>query len=201
MTTEEPKPATATTGRGRRPALHEVTHLSPPGADAGSAGPTAAPDPASSSQVSAIHAQVQQVEALLAAVRETVGSLTDASVRLEREVGHALQAAQGRGPGHPRADRPSASHPAQAAVERAALLEAVENRAVIEQAKGMLMLKHRCDADSAFGLLVEISRRERRKVRDIAGDIVRSGTRPRRVVDVTDAAMSSGRVADQVRAR
>ncbi|MGZ4602236.1 MAG: ANTAR domain-containing protein, partial [Kineosporiaceae bacterium] len=36
--------------------------------------------------------------------------------------------------------------------ERAALLEAVEHRAVIEQAKGMLMLKHRCDADTAFGL-------------------------------------------------
>jgi AmiR/NasT family two-component response regulator len=98
-----------------------------------------------------------------------------------------------------RTARPSAAHPAQAAVERAALLEAVENRAVIEQAKGMLMLKHRCDADSAFGLLVEISRRERRKVRDIAGDIVRSGTAPRRVVDVTDAAVNAGRVAEQVR--
>ena len=96
--------------------------------------------------------------------------------------------------------RPSAAHPAQAAVERASLLEAVENRAIIEQAKGMLMLKHRCDADSAFGLLVEISRRERRKVRDIAGDIVRSGSAPRRVVDVTDAAVSSGRVADQIHA-
>ena len=104
-------------------------------------------------------------------------------------------------PAPSRPQRPSAAHPAQAAVERAALLEAVENRAVIEQAKGMLMLKHRCDADSAFGLLVEISRRERRKVRDIAGDIVRSGTRPRRVVDVTDAAVTSGRVADQARVR
>ncbi len=69
--------------------------------------------------------------------------------------------------------------------ERAALLEAVEHRAVIEQAKGMLMLKHRCDADTAFGLLLEISRRERRKVRDIAADVVRAGTAPRPMVDLT----------------
>ncbi len=199
MTTHEPTSATATTHRQRRPALHDVTHLAPAGgAGAGSADPTAPDDAASS-----IQAQVQQVEALLAAVRETVGSLAHASARLEREVEHALQAAPvpGRAAEPPRPERLSAAHPAQAAVERAALLEAVENRAVIEQAKGMLMLKHRCDADSAFGLLVEISRRERRKVRDIAGDIVRSGTRPRRVVDVTDAAVSAGRVADQVRAR
>ena len=51
---------------------------------------------------------------------------------------------------------------------------------MIEQAKGMLMLKHRCDADTAFGLLLEISRRERRKVRDIAADVVRPGRRPAR---------------------
>ena len=200
MTTEELAPATVTTGRGRRAALHDVTHLAPPGADADSDVPPTAAD-ADADATTSLQAQVRQVEALLAAVRETVGSLAEASVRLEREVGQALQAAPVRAAAHPRADRPSAAHPAQAAVERATLLEAVENRAVIEQAKGMLMLKHRCDADSAFGLLVEISRRERRKVRDIAGDIVRSGTQPHRVVDVTDAAVTSGRVADQARAR
>src|SRR3954447_15382146 len=83
MTTREPTPAT-TTGidRGRRPALHDVTHLAPPGADAGNAGPTDPTDAPSTIQTSAIQAQVQQVEALLAAVRETVGSLADASVRL-----------------------------------------------------------------------------------------------------------------------
>ena len=191
----ERTPATEPAGARRRRTLHDVTHLGPSpdgrAPDAGSAGPADAEQAAAS-----IRAQVQQVEALLAAVREQVGSLAEASLRLEREVDQSLQP-----PDRPRAERPSTAHPAQAAVERASLLEAVENRAVIEQAKGMLMLKHRCDADSAFGLLVEISRRERRKVRDIAGDIVRSGTRPRRVVDVTDAAVSSGRVADQARAR
>jgi hypothetical protein len=153
----------------------------------------------------AVEAQAQQVETLLAAVRETVGILAQASVRLEREVEQALLDSRGPAsarderPERPeRLDRPSPAHPAQAAVDQAALLEAVENRAVIEQAKGMLMLKHRCEAETAFGMLVEISRRERRKVRDVAGDIVRAGTRPRRVVDVTDGAMRSDRVADRV---
>jgi hypothetical protein len=149
--------------------------------------------------VASIQAQVRQVEALLDAVRQGVGSLARASLRLEAEVDQALRDVPGRAHPAARGPRPSATHPAQAAVEQASLLEAVENRAVIEQAKGMLMLKHRCDADSAFGLLVEISRRERRKVREIAGDIVRSGSAPRRVVDVTDAAVCSGRVAEQVR--
>jgi hypothetical protein len=144
-------------------------------------------------QPPSIKDQVEQVEALLTAVRETVTSLAEASEVLERRVEQALD-------GHTPPRRPSSAHPAQAAVERAALLEAVENRAVIEQAKGMLMLKHRCDADSAFGLLIEISRRERRKVREIAGDIVRSGTRPRRVVDVTDGALRSPRLADEAHA-
>jgi ANTAR domain len=154
--------------------------------------------------VASMQAQIRQVEALLDAVRDGVGSLARASLRLEREVDQAVNEVPGpaRPPARPaRAARPSAAHPAQAAVERASLLEAVENRAIIEQAKGMLMLKHRCDAEAAFGLLIEISRRERRKVRDIAGDIVRSGSAPRRVVDVTDAAVGSGRVAEQMRAR
>jgi hypothetical protein len=204
-----------------RPALRDVTRLpvhpvaadeptttepdlsTPPAPDAG---PVIAVE--HHDAVASIEAQVRQIEALLAAVREGVGSLTRAGLRPEADVDRAVEHSaehtvdhlpdRTRPPARPA--RPSAAHPAQAAVERASLLEAVENRAVIEQAKGMLMLKHRCDADSAFGLLVEISRRERRKVREIAGDIVRSGSAPRRVVDVTDAAISSGRVADQVRA-
>jgi hypothetical protein len=211
MTMREPTPA-AGVRRGRpRPALHEVTLLPvppvPPDEPAAAARDGAAPAfdggmPHAAEHleaVASIQAQVRQVQALLDAVREGVGSLARASVRLEREVEQALHEPPVPHPAATRPARPSAAHPAQAAVEQATLLEAVENRAVIEQAKGMLMLKHRCDADTAFGLLVEISRRERRKVRDIAGDIVRSGSAPRRVVDVTDAAVSSGRVAEQVR--
>ena len=215
MTTREPTSATGAARRGRsRPALHDVTLLPvPPVApeepvtpgvkDSGGASPPGGlPHAAEQLEaVASIQAQVRQVEALLDAVRDGVGSLARASMRLEREVEQAMRNVPARAHPAVRGSRPPATHPAQAAVEHASLLEAVENRAVIEQAKGMLMLKHRCDADSAFGLLVEISRRERRKVRDIAGDIVRSGTRPRRVVDVTDAAVTSGRVAHQARAR
>jgi ANTAR domain len=212
MTMREATPSAGAVRRARpRPALRDVTRLpvppvSPdgPGAPELPSNPPAAADAGSAypgehaEAVASIEAQVRQIEALLAAVREGVGSLARAG--LERQVDLALHDGHEATRPAVRPARPSATHPAQAAVERASLLEAVENRAVIEQAKGMLMLKHRCDADSAFGLLVEISRRERRKVRDIAGDIVRSGSAPRRVVDVTDAAVSSGRVADQVRA-
>ena len=214
MTMREPTPATGAARRGRsRAALHDVTLLPVPPVAAdepagveviqrAAAGP---PDRLTAAEqleaVASIQAQVRQVEALLDAVRDGVGSLARASVRLEREVEQAMRNVPARAHPAVRGSRPPATHPAQAAVEHASLLEAVENRAIIEQAKGMLMLKHRCDAEAAFGLLVEISRRERRKVRDIAGDIVRSGSAPRKVVDVTDAAIDSGRVAEQMRAR
>ena len=51
---------------------------------------------------------------------------------------------------------------------------AMESRAVIEQAKGILMANHRVNADGAFDLLVERSQTENRKLRDVASDVVRS---------------------------
>ena len=145
--------------------------------------------------------QVERVETLLAAVRDIVSSLGATSAQLEREVAQALRSTPAAPevvapPAAPRGGTSAASHAALEA-QRAALLEAVEHRAVIEQAKGMLMLKHRCDADAAFELLVEISRRERRKVRDIAGDLVKVGSRPPRspVVDLTDGGSRPARAA------
>jgi len=174
MTMREATPSASAVRRARpRPALRDVTRLPvAPVAEAGPAAreldlsPPGSPDAGPVAPVehhgavAVIEAQVRQIETLLAAVREGVGSLAQGG-RPEREV---ERTAEDRVQPMTRPARPSAAHPAQAAVERASLLEAVENRAVIEQAKGMLMLKHRCDADSAFGLLVEISRRERRKV-------------------------------------
>jgi GAF domain-containing protein len=52
------------------------------------------------------------------------------------------------------------------------LSEAMQHRAVIEQAKGMLMVTQRCGEDEAFDLLVRASQRENTKLRDIAHRIV-----------------------------
>jgi len=52
------------------------------------------------------------------------------------------------------------------------LSEAMKHRAVIEQAKGMLMASQGCDEDSAFELLVRASQRENLKLREIAQRIV-----------------------------
>src|SRR5205085_12184500 len=57
---------------------------------------------------------------------------------------------------------------------------AMTSRAVIEQAKGVLMASMRCDADTAFGVLIEQSQYEQRKLREIAEEIV---ARQRRSTD------------------
>ena len=57
--------------------------------------------------------------------------------------------------------------------ERADNLEiAMRNRAVIEQAKGILMAQRRCDATEAFNILAAASQRANRKLREIAVAIV-----------------------------
>jgi GAF domain-containing protein len=49
---------------------------------------------------------------------------------------------------------------------------AMKSRAIIEQAKGILMSAQRCSADEAFEILVRASQRENRKLREIAAEIV-----------------------------
>ena len=51
---------------------------------------------------------------------------------------------------------------------------AMESRATIEQAKGVLMAQRRVDAEQAFEILREASQRYNRKLRDIAAGIVES---------------------------
>ncbi|MFL6095298.1 MAG: GAF and ANTAR domain-containing protein [Blastococcus sp.] len=51
---------------------------------------------------------------------------------------------------------------------------AMQSRAVIEQAKGVLMAQRHIDADQAFEILREASQRYNRKLRDIATGIVES---------------------------
>lgn len=66
------------------------------------------------------------------------------------------------------------------------LRQAMENRAVIEQAKGIVMSGYRCTPDAAFEILTRMSQDSNRKLRDIASDLVAQA------VDNPDAA-SSGR--------
>jgi GAF domain-containing protein len=55
--------------------------------------------------------------------------------------------------------------------------EAMKSRAVIEQAKGMIMAAEHCNEDDAFQVLVRASQRENVKLRDIAARIVEGATR------------------------
>lgn len=58
----------------------------------------------------------------------------------------------------------------------AQLEQALSSRAVIEQAKGILMGRHGCDPDAAFTLLTRESQATNVKVRDLAGALVESVT-------------------------
>ena len=55
------------------------------------------------------------------------------------------------------------------------LQKAMEFRSVIEQAKGILIERHRLNANQAFRLLAESSMHTNRKVREVAGDLVATG--------------------------
>lgn len=58
------------------------------------------------------------------------------------------------------------------------LRTALESRAVIEQAKGILMHRHGCTADEAFGRLATESQNQGRKLREVAADLVTSVRAP-----------------------
>ena len=49
------------------------------------------------------------------------------------------------------------------------LQKAMESRAVIEQAKGILMRAENCGPDAAFGILVKASQHRNQKLREIRG--------------------------------
>jgi GAF domain-containing protein len=52
------------------------------------------------------------------------------------------------------------------------LQRAMQSRAVIEQAKGILMGQRRCRADEAFDILIKLSQDTNRKLRDVAQALV-----------------------------
>ncbi|MGW3887772.1 ANTAR domain-containing protein [Micromonospora chokoriensis] len=55
--------------------------------------------------------------------------------------------------------------------------EAMRNRAVIEQAKGIVMGDRRCSPEEAFALLSKVSQDTNRKVRDVAAALVEQAVR------------------------
>ena len=61
---------------------------------------------------------------------------------------------------------------ARAVDEVAGLRAAMESRAVIEQAKGVLMARDRCTPDEAFAVLRRISQHGNVKLRDLAQTVV-----------------------------
>lgn len=69
-----------------------------------------------------------------------------------------------------------AYHHAQALSEN--LTAAMASRAVIEQAKGIIMATSRCSPDAAFQMLVDQSQHENRKLRDLAATLVEQTSRP-----------------------
>lgn len=59
----------------------------------------------------------------------------------------------------------------------AQLKEAMHSRATIEQAKGLLMGRHHCDAEEAFRLLAQISSRTNVKLRVVAAELLAEAVR------------------------
>ena len=57
------------------------------------------------------------------------------------------------------------------------LQTAMQSRAVIEQAKGIIMGRQRCTADEAFAELVALSQHSNRKLRDVAQGLVEDAQR------------------------
>ncbi len=66
---------------------------------------------------------------------------------------------------------------AYSAVRRqAGLARSVATRQLIGQAEGMLMERHKLTADEAFAMLVRVSQNGNVKLRDVAEQLVRSGS-------------------------
>jgi GAF domain-containing protein len=57
--------------------------------------------------------------------------------------------------------------------EVAQMKQAMASRAQIEQAKGIIMAERGCNAEEAFAVLVDVSSRSNRKVRDVAETVIK----------------------------
>lgn len=123
--------------------------------------------------VSPMGEPAQRIDALLATVKDITSSLTTAHAALENEM---VLTMGGRNADPGAAAAGGKSVLTQLVLENAQLREALASRAVIEQAKGILMGRHGCDPDQAFELLGAMSRRQRRKIRQIATWMIEQAT-------------------------
>jgi len=69
----------------------------------------------------------------------------------------------------------NAEHSTRSADEAANMRRAMESRATIEQAKGILIERHKLTADAAFTVLARASQRSNVKLRDVADHLVQTG--------------------------
>ena len=95
------------------------------------------------------------------------GAFGEESVRLGEEVAALIAVAVA-----------NADALARASDAAANMQAAMRSRAVIEQAKGILMERHKVTADDAFGLLTRASQRTNTKLRDVAEELSRTGLLP-----------------------
>lgn len=72
----------------------------------------------------------------------------------------------------------TAGRQADAARESAHMRRAMSARTVIDQAKGIIMHARGCDADTAFAALREVAQRNRKRVVEVARDLVAENTGP-----------------------
>lgn len=121
---------------------------------------------------------VGRLEDTLSAIADGVSLLQRLVARLEQDLPAGVEAVPG-------AAAPDQEDVQSLRAEVAQLRTALESRVVIERAKGVIMAKAGCDEDAAFAILVAWARDERRKVREIAADVVgrlaRSSSGPRRI--------------------
>jgi hypothetical protein len=111
--------------------------------------------------------QVARVEGLLATVQELTSTLRRTSDELGREVARALYL-DGTGGG---------THAGVLEVENDRLRHAVQGRAVIEQATGMVMAVRGCSAEEAGGVLSTLAGAGDRTLREVAADVVATSFR------------------------
>jgi AmiR/NasT family two-component response regulator len=107
------------------------------------------------------------VRADAARARARARELVERSVRAVADASGVVAVAQ-------RSSRPRDDAAERLAQELAGLRRAMESRAVIEQAKGIVMGATGCDAKAAFQVLVRQSQHENRKLRDVAEELVSS---------------------------